>query len=118
MVDSLSVFEKENANLRVNEAVANELSKYRVKADLRGDALVALGSHVNVTDTGMVFGDGMTVEDGVKNYFETRTSYLDPVGSAGSGADGKGGGEPINKMNMTGSKKDRLSSIQQMLKEG
>ena len=92
LMKSLSGFEKENTRLKIANAVSTELSKYDVKSDLRGDAEVVLRSMVAINENGIAFGDGLSIEDGVKGYFETRGSYLKPLGDGnGSGAQGAGG---------------------------
>lgn len=120
LLNNLSSFEKENKRLKVQNAVSTELSKYDVMPDLRGDAEVVLSSMVSANDEGLTFGEGgLSVEEGIKGYFETRKSYLKPMGEGtGSNAsDGTGGGNTKPKTELTGDKKSRMSSISQMMKE-
>ncbi len=116
--DNLASFEKENTKLRINSAVSSELNKYKVKGDLVGDATTVLSGMTRVEDGNVLFGeDGTTLEDGVKSYFESRQSYLEPQGNGGSGAKGGGGGSQP-KGNMGGTTTERLSAIQSMIDDG
>ncbi len=116
--DQLSVFEKENKSLKITNAVNDEMSKYKVKSDLVGDARTVLSGLTRVTDDGIVFGEnGTSVEEGVKAYFETRGSFIEPQGEAGSGSQNSGGSGNTVKGNMGGSRDERLSAINNMMEK-
>ncbi len=113
LTEELAGFESENKSLRVENAINSEIAKYKVKSDLVGDAKTVLSGLTKVTDEGIVFGDnGASVEEGVKAYFETRGSYLDAVGNAGSGATSGGGSGGQVKTDLSGDMKSRTATIQ------
>ena len=116
LADNLKSFESENKKLKIANAVSKELGKYSVRKDLRSDAEVVLQSMVSIGDDGVIFGEGQTIEDGVKGYFETRKSYLESAGDGGgSGASGGQGGGKTTKGNFSGNSEERKSSIQNMI---
>ena len=116
LIDTLSSVEQENSRLKVSNAVSEQLAKYNIKKDLVGDAKTVLQGFIVAGEDGLKFGDGKSVEEGIKEYFDSRTSFLEPQGEPGSGAGGNGGSGHSNKMDMTGSKESRLQSIENMLK--
>ncbi len=114
----LASFEQENTRLRINSAVSNELNKFKVKSDLRGDAETVLAGMTRIDDGQLLFGaDGASLEDGVKTYFDSRKSYLDAQGAGGSGNE-SGGGSSVPKGDMGGSTTERTAAIQAMIDAG
>ncbi len=115
--DDLSRFEQENTKLKITNAVNSELGKYKVKSDLRTDAEMVLSSLTKVTENGLVFGEeGIALEEGVKQYFDSRKSYLEPEGTPGSGSGNQGGSGGNAPKNMGGSREERVAAIKDMIK--
>ena len=93
LVDRFTEYEKDNIRLKIANAVSSEIGNYDIKSDLRGSAENEIRSMVNIGDNGIIFGDGLTMQDGVKDYFSTRGSFLKSIGTGtGSGATDRQGG--------------------------
>ncbi len=114
LADRLSVFEKENIGLKISNGISSELGKYQVKKESFEDVSELLRMKATSGENGLMIGD-LSIEDGVKDFFENRKSYLEAAGGQGSGSGGQGGSGGNIKADMGGDKTERLSAIQTMI---
>ena len=115
--EQLGTFEKQNNSLRVENALNAELGKYKVRADLRDGAMMQLQASTKLDDKGLSFGDGLSLEEGVKGFFDTRASYLEATGTGG-GQDNSGGGSSNQaKGNFGGDSGEHLQAVKAMMEK-
>ena len=115
LMENLQKFEQENKKLKVTNAVNEALSSFKVKPDVRQDVATLLSSTVQLAEDGTVQYGDKPLNDGIKEFFEARQSYLEPEGQPGSGAENRGGGTKAPKGNLGGSKEERLAAIKDMI---
>ncbi len=96
--DQLASFSAENTKLKVNNQISRSLSGFNVKNDIANDVQTMLASMAEYKDD-QVLIDGRPLEEGLKTFFDSRKSLLDPVGNAfGSGAtSGQSGSTSISR---------------------
>ena len=118
LLDNLSKFETENKKLKITNAINEQLGKVKIKADVRSDVEMLLASGANLTDDGVIQYGDKALDEGIKEFFESRQSYLEPVGDPGSGSNNGGGGGGSPKGNFGGDKSERLKAIDEMINKG
>jgi chromosome segregation ATPase len=115
LVGTVSQMEKVNTELRVSNAIASELGKYQVKKEAFADVQELLRLKAVADNETVKIGD-KPIDEGIKHFFESRKTYLEPVGGAGSGSGGTGGsGSVPNKGDLGGDMEARTAAIQAKL---
>ena len=65
-------------------------------------------------ENGLMIGD-LSIEDGVKDFFENRKSYLEATGGQGSGSGGQGGSGGNSKGSFGGDPKEMVNAVRDMI---
>jgi len=90
LVEKFNKMESNNKSLKIENALAKELSKYDVvDAELLSESFQ---HKLNVFDDGIKFNETTTLEDGMKQYFEKKPHLLKAQGGNGSGSGNENNG--------------------------
>ncbi len=108
---------KLNTSLKISNGISSELGKYQVRKESLSDVSELLRMKATSGENGVMIGE-LSIEDGVKDFFENRKSYLEATGGQGSGSGGQGGSGGNAKQDIGGDKTERLSAIQAMIDKG
>jgi len=85
LVSQLNSLEATTKNLKLENALNSALDGYEmIDKEL---ITLSLKQSLDIKDDGVIFGDGKSLEDGVKGFFEAKPHLLKPQGNSGSGTD-------------------------------
>ena len=100
---NLEVFQNENKSLKIESAIKNALSKYEVIDNETAEYFIK--GRVVLDGDNLKYKDGensLTLEDGLKKFFEDKPHLLKAKGNGGSGAgDGNNSGGEKSFKDMT-----------------
>ena len=90
LVDKFNKVEATNKKLKIENSLSKSLSGF----DLIDAEIVSevLSVKLELKDDAVIFNDGKSLEDGLKNFFDSKPHLLKAKGNVGSGADGDGSG--------------------------
>ena len=90
LVDKFNKVEATNKKLKIENSLSKSLSGF----DLIDAEIVSevLSVKLELKDDAVIFNDGKSLEDGLKNFFDSKPHLLKAKGSNGSGADADGSG--------------------------
>ncbi len=114
LAEKLSSMAKVNTDLNISNGISSELGKYQVKKESFGDVSELLRMKATSGENGLMIGE-LSMEDGVKDFFENRKSYLEATGGQGSGSGGQGGSGGNAKGNFGGDPKDMVEAVKNMM---
>ena len=114
LVANFENLQKANRSLTIDSGVQRALSSFDV---IDTDVVsVVLKQSVTLDDAGKLqYGDGMSVEEGFKTFFDAKPHLLKAQGNPGSGAGNNGGSGNVPKQNFGGTSSERTASIQAMI---
>jgi len=114
LAEKLSSMAKVNTDLNISNGISSELGKYQVKKESFGDVSELLRMKATSGENGLMIGD-LSIEDGVKDFFENRKSYLEATGGQGSGSGGQGGSGGNSKGSFGGDPKEMVNAVRDMI---
>ncbi len=90
LVDKFNKMEASNKTLKIENSLSKALGSY----DLLDSEIVTevLSSKLELKDDAVIFGDGKSLEDGLKGFFESKPHLLKAIGGTGSGAENNNSG--------------------------
>lgn len=118
--ENISKLESSNKKLKIDNGVSKALGSF----DTIDPEVVSIAIKQNVSfneEGNLVYKNGdqlLSLEDGIKGYFEGKPNLLKSAGEGGSGNSGGSGGGEAPKPNLGGNTSDRVNAIQQMINKG